>query len=437
MVEKPALLSCDPGTVVSRSSGRPNQLPRSDRSRATSRGLGAAWRQASIVAAVALSLTSLKYFAFPYVWIGLVWSAVLFSGTFVFRRDALRIISFNVACACLALTILEAYLWMAPALQTQHVHTYSEGYRRTDDILGGAPQKGFTARSTRRIGEKLLYDVTYSIDSDGLRKAPPDRGDGIEGCVLFFGGSFTFGEGVNDDEAMPYVVGVETDGKYRTYNFGFHGYGPHHMLSALQHNLVDRIVDCDPTHVIYQALPHHVARAAGLVPFHKHAPRYRLAPNGRVVFHGHFDDEEAVHHGEVSYVLKDLWRLTATQFSKSSIYKKISDRYRKPNDRDVELYLQIVHAAREFTRTQYPRSEFHILLWEDLLEGQHLFEKVHEGLKKMDMRIHGVPEILSGYRNDSTMYALAPEDRHPNPLAHRLIAEHVAAAILGKWSVAR
>lgn len=46
--------------------------------------------------------------------------------------------------------------------------------------------------------------------------------------------------------------------------FGFHGYGPHQMLSALESGLARSIADCDTRHVIYLALVEHVQRSAGL-----------------------------------------------------------------------------------------------------------------------------------------------------------------------------
>jgi hypothetical protein len=74
----------------------------------------------------------------------------------------------------------------------------------------------------------LIYDVTYTIDADGLRIAAGlDENPHDNRCMLFFGCSFTFGEGVDDHEAMPYVAG--TLANLRAYNFGFPGYGPHQM----------------------------------------------------------------------------------------------------------------------------------------------------------------------------------------------------------------
>ena len=57
-----------------------------------------------------------------------------------------------------------------------------------------------------------------------------------------------FGAGLNDTEAMPYQVGLKTNGEYRIYNFGVNAYGPHHMLSALEHGFVENIIKGKPTY---------------------------------------------------------------------------------------------------------------------------------------------------------------------------------------------
>ena len=77
----------------------------------------------------------------------------------------------------------------------------------------------------------------YTIGPNGLRVSPPYEEVADVPCALFFGGSFTFGTGVEDDEALPYVAGILSEGKYRVYNFGYRGYGPHQMLAALESGL--------------------------------------------------------------------------------------------------------------------------------------------------------------------------------------------------------
>ena len=65
----------------------------------------------------------------------------------------------------------------------------------------------------------MLHNVTYTTESNGLRVAPPWRKNDLAGTVLFFGCSFTFGEGLNDSETLPYQVGIQSGGRYRTLNF--------------------------------------------------------------------------------------------------------------------------------------------------------------------------------------------------------------------------
>ena len=65
-----------------------------------------------------------------------------------------------------------------------------------------------------------------SVDKRGLRVEPPLAPSHGDRCVLFFGCSYTFGEGVNDTETLPYRTGVLAEGLLRMINFGLHSYGP-------------------------------------------------------------------------------------------------------------------------------------------------------------------------------------------------------------------
>ena len=95
---------------------------------------------------------------------------------------------------------------------------------------------------------QVFYDVTYTINKYGLRVSPHDLKENITNTynfknILFFGGSFTFGEGVNDDENLPWKIEKKSNYKLKSYNFGFHGYGSHQMLRTLELGLIDNIVD--------------------------------------------------------------------------------------------------------------------------------------------------------------------------------------------------
>src|SRR5215470_1470826 len=155
----------------------------------------------------------------PYVWAGVAVTTIFVCATSVSRRPWIRALWVNLAVLTLACGAGEAYFWMNEPLERQM--QYSEGFFLADEILGYKPAAGqaLSHRTSARHG--LLYQVTYTINQDGLRTASPtDAATPLDApCVAFFGDSFTFGEGMSDERTMPYQVWQKLGGRYRTVNF--------------------------------------------------------------------------------------------------------------------------------------------------------------------------------------------------------------------------
>jgi hypothetical protein len=376
--------------------------------------------------ALALSVLSLKVLPMPFLWLDLVWTAGFFAGIFCLEDAWLRAILFNFSVVAAILAAGEAYF----SLKQSAAPVYSEGYRVEDPILGYAPAKGIQAHSARALPEGLLYNVTYTIDSTGLRVSPPRRKDSL-GSILFFGCSFTFGEGLQDGETLPYQVGVESEGQYRTYNFGFHGYGPHQMLAEIEHGLVERIVESDPypRYAIYTMVPHHVARVAGRVVYGRHAPRYLLDSDGGVRQVGHFDDNEPKS--------ARLDPALSWQLRKSAIYRMIENRDAAVSEDDIRLLFAVVGRSRDLLSAKYPGIEFHVMLWPYHFESEKpIYRKLKDGLGRMGIHLHVVEDILPGYHADPPKYLLSEADGHPNVLANRTLAKYVLTKIVSPPPVA-
>ena len=235
------------------------------------------------------------------------------------------------------------------------------------------------------------------------------------GCVLFFGGSVTFGEGVEDDEAMPYQVGMLSGNRYRVYNFAFHGYGPHQMLAALESGRVDEIVECRPTHVVYQAIIPHVERAAGLAAWDRQGPRYTSRQDGGVTLAGRFDDE----------AVNPPWK---TWLGRHQTYATLFGRRRAANDEEIRLYAEIVGSARSFVEQAFEGAEFHVLIWDN--DGLPSHDRVMRALERENLRLHRVSDVLPGYRGNKARFELSVHDHHPNAAAHAAIAGYVVGNIL-------
>jgi len=376
------------------------------------------------LAAIGISMVSLKFFTAPYVWIGLIWFIVVAYYVFTARRDSsLKVLWFNIGFTILVLTAFEGYLWLNQGVNTQPKiqGIHPKKYYLPHELLGYAPRKDIEIRVSKYSSQgELTYDVKCTVDEHGLRISPPIKNSTLAGSVLFFGGSFTFGIGVNDEEVTAYRVGIMSDGRYRTYNFGFDGYGPHQMLAALERGPVEEIVEESNTSkiAIYQSLFDHVQRSAGLAYWDFHGPRYVMQQPGEVRFAGHFDDQNIL----MGKIIK--------QFHKSLMYKKLfgfRSSKRAINERDIDLFLGIISTSNKQFKELYPHGEFHVIFWNN--KGSEDCERVVNGLKNIGIPVHLISQILPDYETNKHLYHI-PEDNHPTARAHEIIARYILNNIL-------
>ncbi|MEJ2615282.1 MAG: hypothetical protein P8Z35_09995, partial [Ignavibacteriaceae bacterium] len=361
----------------------------------------------------------------PYVYIGLIWTATVLIVSLNSKKDLKKLIGIYLAAIILAFTLFEGYLWLK-SNQLYITDKITPDYYRVDRFLGYAPKKGIQISETKYYKDKLIFRAKYLFDENGLRISPPFVVSEVKGCVLFFGCSFTYGQGVNDSETMPYQVGIKSHGKYHIYNFGVKGYGPHQMLSELEHNVVKNIVNSHgSTYAIYQAIPEHINRAAGLAFWDYHGPKYILGKNNELRYAGNFDGNTILPKKILKYLNESL------------IYRNFLGNGRLFNDgkKDVDLYERIVITAKEIFEKQYPGGEFHIIFWDNIFNAdeisQHLrWMKVLKFFREKGINIHLVSKILPDYQNNKSKFRLSPYDSHPSALAHKLIAEYVVRSIL-------
>jgi hypothetical protein len=370
-----------------------------------------------LLAGLALSAIALKFLPAPFIWIGWGWSFSLLGGARKIKGPTTRAMVFNVAVLTVLLSGTETYLTFHKPVR----RVFSDGYFLPDDDLGTAPARGIVGHSTEYEHGKLAYDVTYTIDSDGLRVAPPVT-VAAPASVLFLGCSFTFGEGLQDDQTLPYQVGEQSGGQFAIYNFGFHGYAPNQMLAAIESGKVPQTVRTPPRYIVYTALPDHIARVAGKIPYGKHSPRYRLQSDGSVKRAGHFDDDE-----------KQRSRFTASlvgNLLKSAIYRWIASIQPRTNENDLRLFLAIVRESRDRLKAEYPDAKFQVILWRNFPYEQETYNKMQAGFAQMNIPTHLIENILPDYNANAQQYWLTAENAHPNTLANRLIAHYVVSEIL-------
>ncbi|MGH7801665.1 MAG: hypothetical protein ACREOW_13740 [Thermodesulfobacteriota bacterium] len=296
----------------------------------------------------------------------------------------------------------------------------------THDLLGYAPIKNIKYTETQYYEGELVNSSNFTVDENGLRITPFPKSSSVKGDVIFFGCSYTYGAGVNDSETMPYQVGLMSKRNYRIYNFGYLGYGPHQMLSAIENGILENIVGHDdkPKILIYQAIFGHIKRSTGRPPLDDHGPRYKLVQNGEVFYSGHFDDNHIIPQSVKQKLI-----------NKFLIYKKIVQSDKSLRARDVDLFLGIVNASKKRFEDLYPRSKFYMIWWDSPgKEFKEHNEKILNALKRMQIKVYLISDILPDYENNKSTYQLNPHDTHPNALAHKIIAKHIIDNILDEYS---
>ena len=218
--------------------------------------------------------------------------------------------------------------------------------------FGSQPQPGiFTAKKVASNGD-VLYDTIFTIGKDGFRITPQydanlapkttsDKSDKSGHRINFLGDSFTFGEGVADNETMSFYAGNLLNGdkvpsNLKAYtplvvkNYGIHGWGIHQSLAVLQSQL-DTKADVQ----VVLTAPWHASRVACADFFSLGSPKYQLEPSGEVKRDGYCRSFSWVEHSP-----KALRALITS----SKIFNLIQDSLLVTTDQDkqIELYLGVL-----------------------------------------------------------------------------------------------
>ena len=126
-------------------------------------------------------------------------------------------------------------------ITTNNVYEFSgtpepfEWCTRNDGITCGVPLQIAQIKKVKKADnlvernavDEVIYDVEYIFNEEGIRSQV--QNPEAEEVAIFFGDALTFGEGLYNEETLPYFF-QERNPKYQSYNYGFLGHGPGQML---------------------------------------------------------------------------------------------------------------------------------------------------------------------------------------------------------------
>ncbi|MGB5539529.1 MAG: hypothetical protein WBO37_05530 [Gammaproteobacteria bacterium] len=243
-------------------------------------------------------------------------------------------------------------------------------FQRPDDLLGYTGIPGSESRALKMKGKETIYDVSYSLDEFGRRLTPVAGSYSNERYVMFFGGSFTFGEGLNNNETLPYWLAQFSD-RISPYNYGHPGYGPQHVLTQLQDsNIRDQIPETDGI-LIYPLISTHIQRAIGSMVVYStwgySMPYYYLDADGLLKRDGNFTTGRP---------LRSMFYSLA---GKSQLFKYLElDLPFTAGKDDFRLTAAVIGAARSAYREKFGNDNFYVLIWPGASTGKQLIPYLEE-----------------------------------------------------------
>ena len=362
------------------------------------------------------SFLSFFHLSSPYIYIGLMGALACLVMALGSKKRRLWWVYF--AWSFVLLVGIEFVYWKKA--EGNPVAQYEGGFSLDDLEVG--PNFGFVRvkeekrRVRKWIDGKLLYDVEYEIDSDGLRKTPSF---GDNASILFFGGSLIFGEGVSIENTVPYQVGKRLEAS--TYIFAYPGYGPHQSLRAVECGIVEEAVRTEPNLIVLYTFPDHIRRILGKAPWDPFGPKYVQQPSGEIVFEGPFNSRFS---GELQvYANEFLRRSIAWQTGFQSNPAITAS--------DIEFYARLVSKMASELRLLYPKAEFHVIVFDPLEPGNNLARKMIEALTYIGIEAHSTRSIFSRYEEDRDRYRLHRFDDHHTAYANSELADYIVGLATG------
>lgn len=322
------------------------------------------------------------------------------------NRWALAVIV-NLAAAVVAVLCFGA--WQQLQVPPSPTDVRGRFYQLADDV-GYIPRASTRMMRSEVERRTFAHDVIYTTGPDHFR-VTPEAATGSDRCVLVFGDSFSFGDGVADDETFAAQIVKQSQGRVAAHNFAVSGWGPQQFLAGLQSGRFQRSIQCKPTDAVFLMIPSLIWRAAGVTnPWDTNGPRYRLGADGRPARHGRFGDPDP-YNWRQWFGLPPVGKQEALQLATA----------------------MIAEAMRELKKL-YPDIRTHFILyrvasWSDVALTVDDLVSFEFELNKAGVMPLPLEAVIPRYRFAMDDYILSHADYHPNARAHQLIAEFLLRQI--------
>ncbi|MBX9767435.1 MAG: hypothetical protein K2X47_09215 [Bdellovibrionales bacterium] len=286
----------------------------------------------------------------------------------------------------------------------QHLQTKSAVV--FDSRIGPKARAYFHRRHLMKKDGQVIYDVE-SLTDGYSRRITPGKTHG-KNHILFFGCSYVFGEGVRQDETLPYFT-AENSKDTIAYNYAFGGWGPNNNLARMQLPFGPGEVPEVTGLGVYVFLDFHIHRAIAALStarFTHNFPRFVLSEDNQVIRSGfnRTDDPLRFHIYEW---LTNSWIAQKLKLDWPLVLQEKHYAYTARLIQQLKNEYQKKFPGQRFLVVLYPQSKTRVQMSQE-------FQKLN--VEYLDYSQINLKAALG--RDDAIPY-----DGHPTALAHEWMAK--------------
>jgi len=295
--------------------------------------------------------------------------------------------------------------------------------------------RGVKGEGKIKLGNKphIFY---FETDSKGRRITPQPIVDNKKFNGLFFGCSFTFGTGVNNDQTLPYYFG-QLHPEIEVYNYGIPGGSPQEIYLQSIHTENFEDIPQRPTIIIYTFISDHLRRLKGTMNLIFRAPKWVgclpevEATENTIIYKGKFEDTHPYLFSFSNLLSKSFI------FRQTINYTQLDYPFPFTNENYHSLYLLLCETKKQLS-TYFPLLDFLIFIYPEHCSTpttcpnlQYFLDTLKEG-KELKIISCEQKEMLEKYTQMKSSGTHIILDAHPSPECYKLFAEWISNEIKNK-----
>ncbi|GJL51094.1 MAG: hypothetical protein NPIRA01_23210 [Nitrospirales bacterium] len=320
------------------------------------------------------------------------------------------------------LFVLEIGFWVGDYIIPKPKVKYASSipYKEKDPILTFWHKPNAHALSSSYIETTVIFEnVPYKFDPKGRRNSISIEGQPSR-HALFFGGSFTFGAGVAQDQTLPSNFQRSSSDLYHSYNYGGDGFGPGAMFVQLDRDELFDDITLTKGIAVYSFIAAHLTRSTAY-----ELEYYRITYENPFFF---LDEQNGQLHGPMAYSQKDdlrrIFYVYRNLWKHSYLFRFVAGKMNPTyisKDRAMRTTVKILIESKDKYKRRFD-GDFYVLLWprrNDLLDIQTKAVMI-QLLAEEDIQVIDVPPM-----QDERRAILHQLDPHPSAKEYQWVAQHL------------